>query len=315
MIIYIGEARGVVTTRRGVRRALCPGKENKKNTKERVCCLLVLNLVSSTLPCIRRPRPTIRLINYPSIFKTKTIILVYLPYKSHRLVQFVLSVQRLHQLYHIPPPLEDDVWEELPGFFFMYVCSMHARRHPRPHVIEVIISNDVSFSPSLSLTHCLSLSCFPLSHTHTLSLSHTHSLCLSLPCFPLSHTHSHTPSLYLLSLSLIPVIVIPLCLIQTHKHTHIPDVVLPKNTSDLSSWQEITLREGQEDSIPLHAPFAPYPKFQVNIQTQNHSLTHSHLLTLLYALTQRHTHTLSLYALPQRTHTHTHTHTQLHTRK
>ena len=25
--------------------------------RERVCCLLVLNLVSSTLPCIRRPRP------------------------------------------------------------------------------------------------------------------------------------------------------------------------------------------------------------------------------------------------------------------
>jgi hypothetical protein len=25
--------------------------------RESVCCLLVLNLVSSTLPCIRRPRP------------------------------------------------------------------------------------------------------------------------------------------------------------------------------------------------------------------------------------------------------------------
>ena len=170
-------------------------------------------------------------------------------------------------------------------------------------------------SLSLPLSHSLTVSLFLvfLSLIHTHSLSHTHSLCLSLPCFPLSHTHSHTPSLYLLSLSLIPVIVIPLCLIQTHKHTHIPDVVLPKNTSDLSSWQEITLREGQEDSIPLHAPFAPYPKFQVNIQTQNHSLTHSHLLTLLYALTQRHTHSLSLYALPQRTHTHTHTHTHNYT--
>ena len=29
----------------------------------RVCCLLVLNLVSSTLPCIRRPRPRLALAN------------------------------------------------------------------------------------------------------------------------------------------------------------------------------------------------------------------------------------------------------------
>jgi hypothetical protein len=29
---------------------------------ERVCCLLVLNLVSSTLPCIRRPRPRLTFI-------------------------------------------------------------------------------------------------------------------------------------------------------------------------------------------------------------------------------------------------------------
>jgi len=27
------------------------------STKDRECCLLVLNLVSSTLPCIRQPRP------------------------------------------------------------------------------------------------------------------------------------------------------------------------------------------------------------------------------------------------------------------
>ena len=30
---------------------------------ERVCCLLVLNLVSSTLPCIRRPRPRLRVLD------------------------------------------------------------------------------------------------------------------------------------------------------------------------------------------------------------------------------------------------------------
>ena len=29
----------------------------RKNERERVCCLLVLNLVSSTLSCIRQPRP------------------------------------------------------------------------------------------------------------------------------------------------------------------------------------------------------------------------------------------------------------------
>ena len=56
MIIYIGEARGVVTTRRGVRRALCPGKENKKNTN--------------------------RLINYPSIFKTKNYPSIFTLQKS-----------------------------------------------------------------------------------------------------------------------------------------------------------------------------------------------------------------------------------------
>ena len=30
---------------------------------ERVCCLLVLNLVSSTLPCIRQPRPRLRVLD------------------------------------------------------------------------------------------------------------------------------------------------------------------------------------------------------------------------------------------------------------
>ncbi len=35
------------------------GETNLKHTnlKKRVCCLLVLNLVSSTLSCIRQPRP------------------------------------------------------------------------------------------------------------------------------------------------------------------------------------------------------------------------------------------------------------------
>jgi hypothetical protein len=36
-------------------------KEGSKG--ERVCCLLVLNLVSSTLPCIRRPRPRLRVLD------------------------------------------------------------------------------------------------------------------------------------------------------------------------------------------------------------------------------------------------------------
>ena len=34
-----------------------------ENVGERVCCLLVLNLVSSTLPCIRRPRPRLRVLD------------------------------------------------------------------------------------------------------------------------------------------------------------------------------------------------------------------------------------------------------------
>ena len=34
--------------------------QQKYERKERVCCLLVLNLVSSTLSCIRRPRPRLR---------------------------------------------------------------------------------------------------------------------------------------------------------------------------------------------------------------------------------------------------------------
>ncbi len=37
-----------------VRSVECDGGMTRK---ERVCCLLVLNLVSSTLPCIRRPGP------------------------------------------------------------------------------------------------------------------------------------------------------------------------------------------------------------------------------------------------------------------
>ncbi len=32
-------------------------------TGERECCLLVLNLVSSTLPCIRQPRPRLRVVD------------------------------------------------------------------------------------------------------------------------------------------------------------------------------------------------------------------------------------------------------------
>ena len=31
--------------------------------KERECCLLVLNLVSSTLSCIRQPRPRLRVLD------------------------------------------------------------------------------------------------------------------------------------------------------------------------------------------------------------------------------------------------------------
>ena len=31
--------------------------------RERVCCLLVLNLVSSTLSCIRQPRPRLRVLD------------------------------------------------------------------------------------------------------------------------------------------------------------------------------------------------------------------------------------------------------------
>ena len=34
-----------------------------ENVGERVCRLLVLNLVSSTLPCIRRPRPRLRVLD------------------------------------------------------------------------------------------------------------------------------------------------------------------------------------------------------------------------------------------------------------
>jgi len=34
-----------------------PTEEAPKSMLERECCLLVLNLVSSTLPCIRQPRP------------------------------------------------------------------------------------------------------------------------------------------------------------------------------------------------------------------------------------------------------------------
>ena len=36
----------------------------KSSVRERECCLLVLNLVSSTLPCIRRQRPRLKGINY-----------------------------------------------------------------------------------------------------------------------------------------------------------------------------------------------------------------------------------------------------------
>ncbi len=39
-------------------------EEEDEEEEKRECCLLVLNLVSSTLPCIRRPRPQ-------ALFKTK----------------------------------------------------------------------------------------------------------------------------------------------------------------------------------------------------------------------------------------------------
>jgi hypothetical protein len=38
------------------------GEEGKGGGK-RECCLLVLNLVSSTLPCIRQPRPRFRVLD------------------------------------------------------------------------------------------------------------------------------------------------------------------------------------------------------------------------------------------------------------
>jgi hypothetical protein len=37
--------------------------EESRQLGERECCLLVLNLVSSTLPCIRRPRPRLRVLD------------------------------------------------------------------------------------------------------------------------------------------------------------------------------------------------------------------------------------------------------------
>ena len=38
-------------------------EEEEEEDLERVCCLLVLNLVSSTLSCIRQPRPRIFVFN------------------------------------------------------------------------------------------------------------------------------------------------------------------------------------------------------------------------------------------------------------
>ncbi len=38
--------------------------------RERVCCLLVLNLVSSTLPCIRQPGPRLIIITRRNYYKT-----------------------------------------------------------------------------------------------------------------------------------------------------------------------------------------------------------------------------------------------------
>jgi len=35
----------------------------ERGFSERECCLLVLNLVSSTLPCIRQPRPRLRVLD------------------------------------------------------------------------------------------------------------------------------------------------------------------------------------------------------------------------------------------------------------
>ena len=39
------------------------GDDKAQSHRERECCLLVLNLVSSTLPCIRQPRPRLRVLD------------------------------------------------------------------------------------------------------------------------------------------------------------------------------------------------------------------------------------------------------------
>ena len=51
----------IVACVRGVPASYCTCRACAAVTRERVCCLLVLNLVSSTLPCIRRPRPRLGL--------------------------------------------------------------------------------------------------------------------------------------------------------------------------------------------------------------------------------------------------------------
>jgi hypothetical protein len=44
-------------------RLVLPGLPAGDRVHGRECCLLVLNLVSSTLPCIRRPRPRLRVLD------------------------------------------------------------------------------------------------------------------------------------------------------------------------------------------------------------------------------------------------------------
>jgi hypothetical protein len=60
ILVFLLEARTSVTGFPFLLRILLvPGQP----LGERECCLLVLNLVSSTLPCIRQPRPRLRVLD------------------------------------------------------------------------------------------------------------------------------------------------------------------------------------------------------------------------------------------------------------